>query len=149
MKTNSPNSYDCIFCSIVQRNTNARIIDENEGALAFLDVFPLRAGHTLVVTKMHCGKLQELKHEDSGSLLQLVIKVSDAIEKSMNANATLIAIHNGREAGQDIPHVHVHILPRVSSDGGAPIHSIFKSRINQNEQDMDNILVKIKKKLSK
>lgn len=148
VKMKLPYSSDCIFCSIVRHDTSARIIHENESALALLDVFPLRAGHALVITKKHYEKLQELEKEDCNSLLQLVIKVSDGLERSMNMNATLIAVHNGREAGQEIPHVHVHIVPRVSGDGGAPIHSIFKSRINLDEQDMDNILNELKKKIS-
>jgi histidine triad (HIT) family protein len=142
-----PSSSDCIFCRIVLHDTSARIIHENANALALLDVFPVRAGHALVITKKHYGKLQDLEKEDRNSLFQLVTKVSDALERSMNINATLIAIHNGRDAGQEVPHVHVHILPRTSGDGGAPIHSIFKSKIRLDQEKMDNILTELKKRI--
>ena len=74
-----PDASNCIFCSIVRHDIRARIIQENESALALLDVFPLRAGHALVITKKHYGKIQELEKEDCNSLLQLVIKVSDGL----------------------------------------------------------------------
>ena len=144
---NVASSSDCIFCRIVLHDTSARIIHENANALALLDVFPVRAGHALVITKKHYGKLQDLEKEDRNSLFQLVTKVSDALERSMNINATLIAIHNGRDAGQEIPHVHVHILPRTPGDGGAPIHSIFKSRSRLDQEKMDNILDELKKRI--
>lgn len=141
------NISSCIFCKIAKYITKARIISENEHAVAFLDAFPLRRGHSLVATKMHWAKLQEINSDEIISLFGLVSLVADALEKGMNANATLIAIHNGKQAGQEIPHLHVHILPRKRDDGGAPIHSIFKTRISIDDSEMDNILVKIKDKL--
>lgn len=137
----------CVFCSIAKHITMARIISENEHAVAFLDAFPLRRGHTLVATKMHWAKLQEIKSDDIVSLFGLVSKVADALERGMDANATLIAIHNGKQAGQEIPHLHVHIIPRKRGDGGAPIHSTFKTRINIGDSEMDKTLLKIKDKL--
>ena len=71
-------------------DTSARIIHENANALALLDVFPVRAGHALVITKKHYGKLQDLEKEDRNSLFQLVTKVSDALESSMNINVYLL-----------------------------------------------------------
>ncbi len=97
--------------------TKARIISENAQAVAFLDAFPLRRGHTLVATRVHRAKLQEIKFDDINSLFGLVSKVADALEKAMDTSSTLIAIHNGKEAGQEIPHLHVHILPRKYGDG--------------------------------
>jgi histidine triad (HIT) family protein len=143
----SPSCSGCIFCSIARRDISARIILENASALALLDVFPIRAGHALVITKKHYEKLEEIEQRDRDSLFQLVTKVSDALERGMNINATLIAIHNGRDAGQEVPHVHIHVVPRTSGDGGAPIHSIFKSRVNLDQQEMDNILNKLKEKI--
>ena len=141
------NISSCVFCSIVRYITKARIISENQHAVAFLDAFPLRWGHTLVATKMHWAKLQEINSDEIVSLFGLVSIVADALEKGMDANATLIAIHNGKHAGQEIPHLHVHILPRKREDGGATIHSIYKTRITIDDSEMDKILLKIKDKL--
>ncbi|MDP9197419.1 MAG: HIT family protein [Thermoproteota archaeon] len=127
--------------------TKARIISENAQAVAFLDAFPLRRGHTLVATRVHRAKLQEIKFDDINSLFGLVSKVADALEKAMDTSSTLIAIHNGKEAGQEIPHLHVHILPRKYGDGGAPVHSFFEPKISINDLEMDKILIRIKDKL--
>jgi histidine triad (HIT) family protein len=141
------NISSCVFCNIAKYITKARIISENQHAVAFLDAFPLRRGHTLVATKKHWAKLQEINSDDIVSLFGLVSIVADALEKGMGANATLIAIHNGKQAGQEIPHLHIHIVPRKRGDGGAPIHSFFRTRISIGDSEMDKILLKIKDKL--
>src|SRR5262249_30578053 len=122
----------------------ARIIDQNNEAIALLDVYPLSAGHILVVTRSHSSKIQELGPEDMISLFGLVSKMAMVLEISLNVKATLIAIHNGREAGQEINHVHVHVIPRSNDDGAGPVHSMFKDRIFLDENEMDKIMFKIK-----
>jgi histidine triad (HIT) family protein len=92
------NISSCVFCNIANYITKARIISENQHAVAFLDAFPLRRGHTLVATKMHWVKLQEINSDEIVALFGLVSLVADALEKGMDANATLIAIHNGKQA---------------------------------------------------
>jgi len=138
---------NCILCNIAKYLTKARIISENKQAIAFLDAFPLRPGHALVATKKHSAKLQEINSDEICSLFALVSRVVDALEKGTGANATLIAIHNGRQAGQEIPHLHVHIVPRKPDDGGAPIHSIFETGKSISDAEMDRILLKIKDNL--
>jgi histidine triad (HIT) family protein len=140
-------SEDCIFCNIINHKANAIIIDQNDAALAFLDRFPLRAGHTLVVTKTHYSKIQEIQPAEMISLFELVTRMTSVLEISLKVNATLIAIHNGREAGQEVEHVHVHIIPRSIRDGGAPVHSIFQGRTNLDDSQMESIMRKIKDKL--
>ena len=140
-------SEDCIFCNIINHKANAIIIDQNDAALAFLDRFPLSAGHTLVVTKIHYSKIQEIRPAEMISLFELVTKMTGVLEISLKINATLVAIHNGREAGQEVDHVHVHIIPRSIGDGGAPVHSIFKGRTNLDDSQMESIMRKIKDKL--
>ena len=115
----------CIFCDIVSRKSNAQIITENEHALALLDAFPLVSGHTLILSKKHCEKLQDLNQDELISVAMLLSKITVAVENGAQAKSTLIAIHNGKEAGQEIPHLHIHIVPRRIGDGGGPIHSCF------------------------
>ena len=139
---------DCIFCNIVNGNTSARVIDQNDKAIALLDAFPLSAGHTLIIPKSHYTKLQEMDKEHSSDVFNLLWKVSGAIEKAAGVNASTIAIHNGKEAGQEVPHVHVHIIPRSISDGAAgPVHSMFKKRPKLSSKELDLILENIKRML--
>ena len=134
----------CIFCKIAQKKIDAKIIDENENAIAFLDAFPLTAGHTLVITKKHYAKLQEVELDQMAYLFNLIHKILPPIEKGTGVQSTLIAIHNGKDAGQVIPHLHVHIVPRKAGDGGGAIHSMFDSSDRLGDYEMNKVLKRIK-----
>lgn len=138
---------NCIFCKIAQKKIDAKIIDENENAIAFLDAYPLTAGHTLVITKNHYAKLQDVEFDQINQLFSLVNKILPSIEKGTGVQGTLIAIHNGKDAGQEIPHLHVHIVPRKLGDGGGSIHSMFDSSHRLEEGEMIKVFKKIKEQL--
>ena len=138
---------NCIFCKIAQKKIDAKIIGENENAVAFLDAFPLTAGHTLVITKNHYAKLQDVKFDQINQLFSLANKILPSIEKGTGVQGTLIAIHNGKDAGQEIPHLHVHIVPRKLGDGGGSIHSMFDSSHRLEESEMIKVFKKIKEQL--
>src|SRR5919202_2114370 len=139
---------NCIFCKVITGKVHARIIGQTERAIAFLDAFPLSAGHTLIIPKSHYSKIQDMNKEYSSDLFNLLWKVSGAVEKAAGVNASTIAIHNGREAGQEVPHVHVHIIPRSLRDGAAgPVHSMFKKRPTLSSKELDLILGNIKRML--
>jgi histidine triad (HIT) family protein len=140
-------AYNCIFCKIAQKKIDAKIIDENETAIAFLDAFPLTAGHTLVITKNHYAKLQDVEFDRIKQLFSLASKILPSIEKGTGVQSTLIAIHNGKDAGQEIPHLHVHIVPRKLGDGGSSIHSMFDSSHRLEESEMIKVFKKIKEQL--
>ncbi|MEM3160633.1 MAG: HIT family protein [Nitrososphaera sp.] len=133
---------DCIFCKIVQGKVPARIIAQSERAMAFLDAFPLAAGHTLVVPKAHHVKVQDMGKEDSEAVFALVHEIVQKVESAADTTASLIAVHNGRGAGQEVPHVHVHIIPRKAGDGAGPVHSMFR-KPKVTAEEMDAILSKM------
>lgn len=128
---------DCIFCKIVENAIPCRKIAETSRTLSFLDAFPLTAGHTLVIPKVHYTRLQEMQPEDAADLFETVRQVVARVDKL--TGATLLAVHNGRGSGQEIPHVHVHLVPRSSDDGAGAIHSMFKRTRHLSEADMDKI----------
>ncbi|HEY3095193.1 MAG TPA: HIT family protein [Nitrososphaera sp.] len=130
---------DCIFCKIVGGSIPARMVMQNDRAIAFLDAFPLAAGHTLVVPKSHYAKVQDMSEKDAMAVFEITWKVAGAVEAGSQANASTIAIHNGSEAGQEIPHMHVHIVPRRKGDGAGAIHSMFKSRPKPSPHEMDSL----------
>ena len=88
--------------------------------------FPLSRGHTLVIPKYHYEKVQDMTDIDSNDLFDVVHKVISKVDKL--TGSTLLAIHNGKDSGQEIPHVHVHLIPRKSDDQAGPVHSMFKDR---------------------
>lgn len=128
---------DCIFCKIVSGDISAKKLYETPNSLAFLDAFPLVKGHTLVIPKNHYSKLQDMTDSDSKDLFETVKILTKKLESI--SSSTLIAIHNGKESGQEIPHVHVHVLPRSSYDGAGPIHSMFTKRPSLDENEFEKI----------
>ena len=138
---------NCTFCKIVNGNISARIISQNDKAIAFLDAFPLSVGHTLIIPKRHYPKVQDMNNECSSAIFDLLRVVTAVVEKATGTKASTIAIHNGVEAGQVILHVHIHIIPRFSGDGAGPVHSMFKNRPNINSEEMDSMLERIKEVL--
>ena len=138
---------ECIFCKIVQKKIKTNIIIENDKAMAFLDAYPLSKGHALVIPKAHYSKIQELDENTSQSVFNLLWKITSPIEKTMHVNSSTIAIHNGKEAGQEIPHVHIHIIPRNRGDGAGPVHSMFRNKPDVNSFDMSTLAEDIKRNL--
>jgi histidine triad (HIT) family protein len=130
---------DCIFCKIAGGKIPARVVMHNDRAVALLDAFPLAAGHTLVIPKSHYAKVQDMSEQDAMAVFEITWKVTNAVEAGSQVGASTIAVHNGTEAGQEIPHVHVHIVPRKRGDGAGSIHSMFKSRPKLSLQEMDSL----------
>jgi histidine triad (HIT) family protein len=139
---------NCIFCKIIAGEIPAKVIMQNEKAMALLDAFPLAAGHSLVIPKSHYAKVQEMSEQDAKALFELVWKLVGAVETGSEVNASTIAIHNGSEAGQEVPHVHAHIVPRKRGDGAGAIHSMFKIKPKLSPQDMDSLCERIASNLS-
>jgi histidine triad (HIT) family protein len=133
---------DCIFCKISKKEIQSKIITETNKSIAFLDVFPLSRGHTLVIPKCHYEKVQDMTDMDNADLFNTVHKVISKVDKL--TGATLLAIHNGKDSGQEIPHVHVHLIPRQSSDQAGPVHSMFKDRPKLSDEELDELCAKIK-----
>ena len=134
----------CIFCEIVNGNISARIITQNDCSIAFLDAFPLSKGHTLLIPKKHYSKVQDMDQIHSSSLFNLLRNVTAAVEEVAGTKASTIAIHNGVEAGQEILHVHIHIIPRTHNDGAGPIHSMFINKPKIGNEEMNLVLHKVK-----
>jgi histidine triad (HIT) family protein len=134
---------DCIFCKIAVGKIPARVVMQNDRAVALLDAFPLAAGHTLVIPKSHYAKVQDMGEDDAMAMFEITWKIAGAVETGSQVEASTIAIHNGSEAGQEIPHVHVHIVPRKRGDGAGAIHSMFKSKPKLSPQEMDSLRDKI------
>jgi histidine triad (HIT) family protein len=138
----------CVFCKIIAGEIPAKVIIENEKAMALLDAFPLAAGHSLVIPKSHYTKVQQMSEQDAMAVFNIIWKLAGAVETGSQVNASTIAIHNGNEAGQEVPHVHAHIVPRKSGDGAGAIHSMFKIKPKLSPQEMDSLCERIASNLS-
>lgn len=133
---------DCIFCKIVHGDISAKILKETFHSICFMDAFPLAKGHVLIIPKNHHEKIQDMSSDENTDLFSLVHTMISKIDSI--TGSTLIAIHNGKDAGQEIPHVHVHLVPRSNSDSAGPIHSMFNSSLTLSESEIEKYYAKLK-----
>jgi histidine triad (HIT) family protein len=108
---------ECIFCKIVRQEIPSSKIFEDRHVLAFLDISPVNKGHTLVIPKEHAQTLMDVTDKTLQHMIIVAKKVSAAIMKSVNAEGISISMSNHPAAGQVVPHAHIHIIPRYTSDG--------------------------------
>jgi len=116
----------CIFCEIVKGKRPAQKIYEGESVLAFLDIFPCTPGHTLVIPKAHFGSLTEMSEHVATECFKAVTKLAGKIQKAMGAQGFNIGLNDGAAAGQVVPHLHIHIIPRYSRDRGVGVQGIVR-----------------------
>jgi len=133
---------NCVFCKIVSGEISTIFLKETPNSICFLDAFPLAKGHVLVIPKNHHQKIQDMSVEENTdlfSLVHLIISKVDSITGS-----TLVAVHNGIDAGQEVPHVHVHLVPRSKNDSAGAIHSMFNSTVKLSESEINDLYNKLK-----
>ncbi|ELY50035.1 MULTISPECIES: HIT family protein [Natronorubrum] len=128
-----------IFTQIVEGEIPARVVYEDETTIAFLDANPLAPGHTLVIPKEEYERVNDVPDDVATDLYATIHQLIPAVEESVDADASTVAFNNGEAAGQEVPHVHCHIVPRFEGDGAGPIHSIFSDAGSFNVDDLDQI----------
>lgn len=107
----------CLFCSIVRGELPSYRVYEDDRTLAFLDIRPVNAGHTLVIPKTHSTNIFDVAPEDWAAMCETARKAAIAIEKGLGAHGVNLAMNNREHAGQVIHHPHIHLIPRVKGDG--------------------------------
>jgi len=115
---------ECIFCRIARKEGSAERILETEHVVSFLDIQPKSLGHTLVMPKRHATRLADLSNELVSEVFKATRDVVNMLEKALKPDAFTIGINDGEEAGQEIPHLHVNVIPRFRGDGARAIHSV-------------------------
>ena len=133
----------CIFCEIISGEQPANIIYEDELTLAFLDIYPVTPGHILVIPKQHQPLLEESSPELAGYLMRIGQKMGTALRSStLTCEGVSYVLSDGRAAGQEIEHVHLHVFPRYKGDG---VYSCLdpKSRGNPGPEELRKIAKKI------
>ncbi|GAY73331.1 HIT family hydrolase [Lentilactobacillus kosonis] len=107
---------DCIFCQL----TNIPIVLENELAVAFWDIHPVRKGHLLVVLKDHKQNYFELDQSEILAMDDLVRRGKQLIDSKYSPTGYNIGINVGEDAGQTVMHCHFHLIPRYPGDVKIP-----------------------------
>jgi histidine triad (HIT) family protein len=114
----------CIFCKIVRKQAPSSIIYEDEAVMVFLDIRPLNMGHTLVIPKAHCVDIFDIPQNLLRKVHKIVKQVSLPIKEATEADGISIIQQNGKAAGQDIFHIHVHVVPRYEGQKLPPFHEL-------------------------
>ena len=108
---------ECIFCKIVNREIPATIVYEDGDVLVFMDIGPIIKGHALVIPKRHCDPVAETPDDLLAKLHIMAKRVAQAQMNGLGADGVNIMQNNGAAAGQEVPHIHVHVIPRFADDG--------------------------------
>ncbi len=133
---------ECIFCKIARGEIESEVIHETENVVSFLDVNPRAPGHTLVIPKDHVEGLTDLEDKLVGEVFSVVKKVEEMLSSALDPDAFTVGINDGKVAGQEIPHMHVNVIPRFGDDGGKSIHSVVN---NPAEREISEIASEVRK----
>lgn len=138
----------CILCKIIEGTLPSYKVYEDEHTLAFLDIAPLADGHVLLIPKHHHQFVEDLPEEVHTSLFDSLRRLVKPIQAAFDAPASNISINNGPNAGQIIPHVHIHIIPRSKKAGKNLFSSVgrFKPR---SKEYFEEIADRIRKEISR
>lgn len=120
---------DCIFCRIVSGAAPASIVYEDDLVSAIMDISPVNAGHLLVLPKMHTPSLSDLDDATGAHVFMTATRMAQALRRcGVRCEGVNLLLADGEAAGQEVSHVHMHVLPRFAGDGfhistGSPIQT--------------------------
>ena len=102
---------ECLFCNIVEKKISAKIVYEDDLALAFDDINPQAPVHTLVIPKKHVAAVQDCHAQDQGLLGHLLfVSVKVAKQKGLTESGYRMVANTGRDGGQTVSHLHFHVM---------------------------------------
>lgn len=119
---------DCLFCKIVSGEIPCYKVYEDDFVLAFLDIFPHTKGHTVVIPKKHFTAIDEFNGVEWQNFSLGLYSTMHRVNKILKPEGYNVGVNDRPAAGQVVPHVHWHIFPRWSNDGGGSFHSIIKTK---------------------
>ena len=106
---------DCLFCSIVEKETPAAIVVEDDDFVGFLDIRPVFKGHVLLVPRAHVVTLPDLPAGLRDGFLGAAQRIAVAVQDALGAQGSFVAMNN--TVSQSVPHLHLHVVPRTKGDG--------------------------------
>ena len=128
-----------IFEKILSGEIPSHEVGRGTNWYAFLDIFPRREGHTLVIPHKAVSHLSQLSDEQIAGLFSGVKEVQEKLGKVFSTQDFTICLHDGPLAGQEVPHVHVHVIPRTSGDGGLTLMSMWPKTRAVSEANHTNL----------
>ncbi len=108
---------DCPFCSILSGDEPASMVLETDRVVAFMDARQFHPGHVLIIPRAHVADIRDLDPADAGPLLNAVARVARAVDAAYPAEGLSVWHSVGPAANQEVPHLHIHVHPRIAGDG--------------------------------
>lgn len=109
---------DCVFCRIVGNVVQASIVYSDDRVLAIMDIQPVNPGHMLVIPKVHAMRLAELEEKTGAQMFRIAIQAAEGLRRSgLRCEGINLHLADGEAAGQEVLHVHLHVIPRFREDG--------------------------------
>lgn len=127
---------DCLFCKICGKIVPAEIIHEDSETVAFLDVNPRSPGHSMIVSRHHSRNLLDLPDGAVEPFFSAVKRVTGLLTKALRPDGFSIGINHGAASGQEVDHLHVHIMPRFYGDNGREVQSLVHNPPQEPLQEM-------------
>jgi histidine triad (HIT) family protein len=112
-----PTDGSCIFCKIVAGQIPCFKLHEDETTIAFMDINPVNPGHALAVAKGHWPTVDVIPADVLGNVARTAQRIARVVFKELKPNGVNLLQANGEGAGQSVPHLHIHIMPRRANDG--------------------------------
>lgn len=110
-------SDECAFCQILRGDLPATFTYQDDSVVAFMDIQPITHGHMLVVTRAHAVLMSEVEDSVAMRTFRVARKLAAAARASLGATGANLFVADGEVAFQDVPHFHVHVIPRYPNDG--------------------------------
>ena len=135
---------NCVFCRIVAGTADASVVYEDDRLLAFCDVNPVNPGHVLIIPKTHCVGLADLEVADGSRMFAVAQRLAAAVRSiGVRCEGVNLSLADGEAAGQEIFHVHLHVIPRYRGDYFR--HDSGQRRASR--RDLDDIAARVRAKL--
>jgi histidine triad (HIT) family protein len=108
---------DCIFCQIVRGESPASFVYQDDAIVAFMDIQPITQGHMLVVPREHAVWMKDVSDQVAMRAFRVARKLASAAPLALGSGGVNLFVADGEVAFQDVPHFHIHVIPRYSGDG--------------------------------
>ena len=135
---------ECLFCAIAKGTIPSAKIFESENLYAFLDLHPANKGHVLIIPREHCVDILDVNPAIGKEFLEDVQRIARAMLAVTGATGFNVIQNNGKVSGQEIFHLHWHIIPRFEGDG----FSLWKPGDYDSMEEMQRLATAIKVQIS-